>query len=120
MAIPEARERRMTPSTLALARRVRALLEAPERWTQGAIACDGDGEMVSAHARTAVCWCMIGAINRCAARARASVDVNLELRRLLEKARGGTEPLDFWNDAPGRTHADVLALLDRVIAEGER
>lgn len=25
-----------------------------------------------------------------------------------------------WNDAPGRTQAEVLALLDRVIAEQER
>jgi hypothetical protein len=102
----------MTPTTLALARRVRALLEAPERWTQMALARTAEGELCEPTDSVAVCWCLLGAFDH----VERGDDVGFI--RFLEKELGGS--VTRWNDAPGRTHADVLALLDRVIAEGER
>lgn len=101
----------MTPSTLALARRVRALLAEPERWTQGCYARDASGRAVNSGDRSAQSWDIMGAMKRCGG-------WTFPMLEMLNAEAGG----DFvsWNDAPGRTHADVLALLDRVIAEGER
>lgn len=106
----------MTPSTAALARRVRALLAEPERWTQTYLARDANGVGVNTRDPRAACWCLMGAISHV---------LNCEVGKAVEHPLWwdlteltGTGPA-AWNDAPGRTHADVLALLDRVIAEGE-
>lgn len=108
----------VTPSTLALARRVRALLEAPERWTQGYFARDAAGQECVSKDPAAQCWCIVGAMVRLGSDdPRPDVEFINVLKAHLGPAG---RSLSMWNDAPGRTHADVLALLDRVIAEGER
>jgi hypothetical protein len=45
--------------------------------------------------------------------------MGLGLTRCLEMATGEAHPLDIWNDNKRRTHADVLALLDRVVQRME-
>ncbi len=109
----------MTPSTLALARRVRALLEAPERWTQGHMAETAKGSACRSESRHAARWCLLGAVTRSWAELDSDWQDEDELSIAL-RAYTGPDGLIHWNDAPGRTHADVLALLDTVIAEGER
>lgn len=41
------------------------LLADKSKWTQHAFARDAQGEECSSISSTAVCWCAIGAINRC-------------------------------------------------------
>ena len=107
----------MTPTTLALARRVRALLEAPERWTQGAFARTRKGQPCESDDSDAVCWCIRGALTKSAG-GRDSPARN-DLLDVVERCVPCLS-LAVWNDAKSTTHADVLALLDTVIAEGER
>ena len=107
------------PDALRLARAVRELLATPDRWTQGAAARDSRGVACDWADETAVVsWCILGAIYHFGA-PTSSV---LLLRRALSRQLGEMDtflPVDSWNDTPGRTHADVLELLDRVVAEME-
>lgn len=43
---------------------VAELLEDPARWTQGASAKSAKGREVSLEGRAAVCWCLLGAIQK--------------------------------------------------------
>ena len=78
-------------------------------WTQGASARDVTGSVTRAWAEEAVCWCAMGAVacreDDWATTAAAWV--------VLEEAAGMW--VAEWNEAPGRTHEDVLALYDRAI-----
>lgn len=104
----------MTPAALSLARRVRELLSEPGRWTQGWYARDSWGFRCPSHSSTATCWCIRGAITRNAP------GPELAKYQLLQALDGITGDVEKWNDLRTTTHADVLALLDRVIADGER
>lgn len=110
----------MTPSTLALARRVRALLEAPGSWSQGnGYAHGADGRPVDCQGPDAVRWCIGGAIYRLGCEHFGQLTPDARQLWLALEAQIKPICLEAWNDDYA-THADVLALLDRVIAEGER
>jgi hypothetical protein len=86
------------------------LVERPGGWTQDALARDADGIGCDSMAARAVCWCAIGAIE-CAAEddadaAAAAVLVRDELVRT-----GRPRSLSRFNDALGRTAAEVAGLL---------
>lgn len=102
-----------TPHTVLVA--TRALLSAPARWTKGEAARDATGAPTRRH-DLAVRWCLLGAIERCAGFETAlycqAVDA---LRPFLG---GGEASISLWNDWPSVTHADMLALLDKAIAQG--
>lgn len=106
----------MEPDIAAALRAVKKLVERPEAWTKGAIARDAEGVEVNETDRSAVCWCLFGAIGRVAWREEEEVS-----RYLCRAGSSGPGPgeITLWNDAPERTHADVLALLDRAIKEVE-
>lgn len=89
----------MTPAALSLARRVRELLPDPGE----------DGRYPVA---TAPYWLVLNKL------IAATMHTRKELLAALAKACG--QPFYAWLRAPGRTHADVLALLDSVIEDGER
>jgi hypothetical protein len=95
-------------------RAARALIDAPEKWTQDAYRRDAEGNKCKPAA--AVCWCAEGAI------LAASDDSVLMMNRwraedLLTAAAPGA--IAIFNDAPGRTHAEVLAAFDRAIELAE-
>ena len=96
----------MTPAERL--RAARALLTPPGAWTRGALARDREGNRVECDSVRAVCWCAGGAISRATDRRDNETEW-----RLLTKVVGF--PVSFWNDAPGRTQADVLAALDAAI-----
>jgi hypothetical protein len=95
---------------------VRALLSVPERWTQYASARDRDGYRVVNDYDGAACWCLGGAIDKVA---RPSYRRICELLEAELPPRVGT--IIQFNDDSERSHADILALIDRAIArlEGE-
>lgn len=101
------------PPVVRTLRAVRKLLSKPERWTKHANARRADGEPTALHARQATCWCLGGAVGKCG----TSGDSAWNAMKALVKAQRLSQPmrLSIWNDAPRRTHADVLALLDRTI-----
>lgn len=88
----------------------RALIE--RGWCQRNYATDARGLAVEERDPSACAWCVLGAV-WATEQASGSSDV---LARLREAAKLRRRQLHDWNDAPGRTRADVLALFDRVIA----
>ena len=90
---------------------VRALLEAG--WCQGALARAGNNREVPPESSTAVRFCLVGAIQRVWQPATPLWPLTVA----INKALPGSTATSFWNDTPGRTKAQVLALVDRAIAK---
>lgn len=99
----------MTPREILIA--ARALIEAPERWTKGEFARNKEGEKCHANSDAASCYCMEGAIlsqsGKWPLKARACA--------ILRASLASAITIPVWNDAPERTHAEVLAAFDRAI-----
>lgn len=98
----------MTPKEILIA--ARAKIEAPERWTQGAYAKDVDGQQADPCGKRAICWCIYGAV-------MATTDGDYHKEHSATVLIGEiVNNIARWNDAPTRTHAEVLAAFDRAIA----
>ena len=98
---------------------LRALLTPPEAWTKTWNARDKEGLPVVADGPEAFCWCLHGGMIRVCER-----DPQREhyVIRSLERALPETvlrRHVPHWQDAPERTHAEVLALIDGAIAREE-
>jgi hypothetical protein len=96
-------------------RAARALVE--KGWTQGAYARTKTGKECPDRSLHAKCWCASGAIWRvCAHDGIGFSEAHKQLSAAINK------PIPYWNDAPGRTQAEVLAAFDRAIeiAEGRQ
>jgi hypothetical protein len=109
------------PKKLTLLQQARALLAEPTAWCHDTYARDGDGEAVLPYESTAVAWCAIGAIVRFQ---EFHGRTRLAASKVLNRAAfliAGTLVTSHYNDHPGRTHADILALYDRAImlADGQ-
>ena len=85
-------------------------------WTQVALARDQRGHDVSVMSENAVSFCVVGAMRRSSRGLARLWSIHHALRELTN----GT--ISAWNDDPTRTHAQVLALIDRAIeiAEAEQ
>lgn len=84
-------------------------------WSRGSDARDGSGAPVPPGHPDATAWSLLGALGMVAAEG----DVGLEelATALAALAELIVDPsLSNWNDAPGRTQAEVLATLDRAAA----
>lgn len=88
----------------------RKLLE--KGWTKNAYARNANGVSVEEDNPNACSFCVRGALNR----AYASLETHLLVGRVV-KARTGGLWLHLWNDAPGRTQGEVLAMIDEVLKE---
>jgi hypothetical protein len=84
-------------ATVEVLQAARALIDTPDKWTQGTYD-DGEGRR-----------CIVAALD--AARNR----IPERCAQGTLRATVGGEPLSQWNDAPGRTHAEVMAAFDRAI-----
>lgn len=108
---------------------VRELLAVPERWTVEYLARNSDGKNVPDDDPAATRFCLVGAIYKISIEGGETSRYGYELGRVVdlirfigEVAYGHQLPprsLADWNDQPGRTHAEVLALLDKAIATAE-
>lgn len=124
----------------------RALIAPPEAWTVGAYARRKDRSyekpaknplnMAAVHfsSSEAVCFCSYGAINRAGygggdASAQRNAEITLA-KHALARAMGGKPfaeerieadwalaTIAKFNDADGRTHAEVLSAFDKAIEE---
>ena len=81
-------------------------------WCQHVMARDKNGAMCHYLSSDAVCWCIHGASQ---ATGVVSQDVFTPIMKLTN-SEGDYAALTSWNDAPGRTQADVIAMLDQAIA----
>ena len=102
-------------TTAGLLRDVRALIADPDRWAMGCAARDVHGQSVMPERPEAVRFSAFGALVRLAPEAHEIRD------RAAEVLNAATGPFGWavWEDALGRTHAEVLAAMDRAIAAAE-
>lgn len=95
-------------------RKARELISDPKRWTKGDYARTNTGLGVWHDSREARCWCAIGAL-------RLVAD-EYECRSLalsyLKMGTGGVF-IDIFNDAPERSHGEVLGAFNNAIALAE-
>jgi hypothetical protein len=104
----------MTP--VEVLRKARELISTPDRWTKGYFAHDLVGTDVEPHEDGAVCFCALGALGVSSYYEPVSwIDGAIEL---LETTIG-CHDLGEWNDAPERTHVDILAAFDEAIRRAE-
>lgn len=94
---------------------VRALLESPEKWTQGVFARDTDSLSVEPDSASAVSWCLIGAIRQVAHNLDDRAPREQAMKRAVSPFVAANIPIVEWNDKDGRTHAEVIGLLDAAI-----
>lgn len=90
----------------------RDLIARPGGWTQGYIARLGDDRPCTYEYSYAAKFCLAGAVAKVALHIRPLTQFTA-LFHWLDEFAGGS--LTRWNDAPERTQADVVALLDRAI-----
>jgi len=93
--------------------RVKTRIATPATWTQNCAARDAQGRVRHYNNGDAVSWCLDSAV-----RMEAPRELRSEVARILERCVLGRDFIE-WQDKPGRTHAQVIALLDRAIAVTE-
>lgn len=102
----------MKPSEIL--KEAREIIGAPNRWTQGCFARAMDGYEIDYTDARAECFCAQGAIYRLEPPLLAGIDAE----EFLMRAVGCKIPQ--FNDAPGRTHSEILAAFDKAIILAEQ
>lgn len=100
-------------------RAAKALIDTPEKWTQGAYARDEEGLTVFVGDEAAVCFCSIGALARTERLHNVPDPHELGRRATIRALRPSHDPIlaagliaDF-NDT--HSHSEVMAMWDRAI-----
>ena len=106
---------------LTILRDARALLV--RGWTQYTAARDADGLIIFSDHPTATCWCLSAAIAVACAKGGTypyAREQHLDLLLTFSAEIGRVDILwsiiETWNDTEGRTQADVIDLVDLLIA----
>ena len=106
---------------LEQAREVRELLSVRARWTKGADARDGNGEATGAINKTAVCWCLDGAIEKVTYENKVgahSADY-FRLRHAFNIDVPREHGIFGFNDRPETDHKVLLNQLDKTVSRLE-
>ena len=93
------------------------LISTPERWTQNAFARGMDGLQVPLDTGAACQWCIAGAMIKVSNLTERRI-YGLASRVLAGETSCGV--VTHYNDAPERTHAEVMELFDRAINQCEK
>jgi hypothetical protein len=101
-------------TTNAILRAGRAKMPTPQQWTRGCSARDALGLMIRAESPDAIAFCMAGAIYAVSPSTNAYLLARMALIVVTK-----TVNVSSWNDNPGRTHAEVIAVYDAAIAATE-
>lgn len=99
-------------NTRTILTKARALIK--KGWAQGAFARDKDGKIALIKGKQATCFCITGAVCRISSSYIMQGDCFESLKRALRLPT--LADVARWNDAPGRTQAEVLAAFDKAIA----
>ncbi len=86
----------------------------PEQWTQGALWRDKNGGSLMVKEENATCFCMMGAMLTVC---HNVVDDKLRWKAedILSDILPSRDGIAHYNDTPGRTHEEVLAMFDKAI-----
>lgn len=99
-------------TTLEILVAARELLSDKKHWTRGDLAHDVDGAAVDPRSKNAVCWCVIGAVQK------FSLGYQCDALNRIHNAVG--ESGSEFNDYHTTTHADVLRVLDAAIEKAKQ
>ena len=99
----------MNSETLKVLEKARALIADEAHWCRGAFAVDEHGNKVGALEAAACAWCASGATIRASNASEAGHRARVQLAMQI-----GSPSVANFNDI--HSHAEVLALFDRVIA----
>ncbi len=105
--------------TEAILEMMRELLAPEGRWTQKAFARTVSGHLTDPCGKTAVCWCLSGAMYKVAVEGKFSLSNKDDVRKLLHKITGDAS-IAWWNDNVAKSSHDVIRLLDSAIRECRR
>lgn len=109
----------MSAAVAEVLRKARALIADENAWIRNNLAVNHEGAVVLSADSDACKWCALGAIDKVANFLHSP---GFEARDAMIRA-AGVDPEDDglgdWNDAPERTHAEVLAAFDRAIEAEE-
>lgn len=110
-----------TPSVADVLNYAANLVAEPGGWMQGGFANNAKGLGVDAADAEATCFCAVGAVIAARARLEAhNLDTTTDLvfyaRRVAQPGVADhlLDPLSEWNDNPGRTQDEVVALLRKA------
>lgn len=102
-----------------LLRRAKALISEPGKWTQNADGRTVAGKEVHPKDYNAVCWCIVGAIDRVST---SLSDKDKAVWAFLHVSLPYHEPrtlnqshISLWNDVKERTHDEVMKAFDEAI-----
>lgn len=88
------------------------LLDKPEKWTQGTSARNHRHLSVDPNSPSAVCFCLLGAIDRCYPNYKERIEVEDKIRERLAHIQNVKEVfISEWNDNYQRTFEEVHNLL---------
>ncbi|MGH7968354.1 MAG: DUF6197 family protein [Limisphaerales bacterium] len=90
---------------------VAARAKIAQGWTQGCLARDARGEQSDCWSKESRFFCAGGALM---AACQEGHHAMLTIKNLVG------DRVDAWNDAPGRTQAEVLAVFDRAIESAKQ
>lgn len=88
----------------------RELVSTPDRWTQDVSARDHNGAECDPDSPAAACFCSLTALYKAGGRNERTEVARGIFMRAVRQA------VSQYNDAPRRTHAQILAAFDRAIA----
>jgi hypothetical protein len=100
-----------------LLRDAKAKIAGPEAWTQGVLARDTAGVAVDPTNPDACRWCAEGAV--VAATGQQTFEEASDRCLAYLRASCGEAALFAWNDAPERSHEEVLEVFDFAILTAE-
>ncbi len=89
--------------------KIKELLAKPEAWTKGAWARDFQNTSVHGRNPMACCWCLGGALDLC-----YNYEEQYAICKLIHNEACISLTIAEWNDAPERTHQEVLDLVTRL------
>jgi hypothetical protein len=89
-------------------------------WTQGVTATTVSGEQQSTPDADSAAFCLLGALTAAARALGADSYTRQRAERSIAEAIGAdrrnTRAIAKWNDDPGRSKAEVIALVERALA----
>ncbi len=91
--------------------KVKELFTGPDKWTRRVFARDSKGAECNSSAKSATCFCMMGAVLHCYPDVPKAVWDDIK-RRVTDAT--GADSVYQWNDDPARTFDEVKALVEKL------
>lgn len=93
--------------------KIQELLSDESKWTKGEMARNIDGDQVGYDNPTAVCWCLLGAINKCYPYEKRET-IRQKIFNFINDSLLCEKGITGFNDSPKITFSDVKNLITEL------